>query len=143
MTPPGSLSVLLVLCLAPTLSSQCPGPEAGHRGHYSPRQCSADLISQAVAASEVSACQPRPQVVRLPWPNNTEVHQMTPTHVEVSNIMTIMAQDIHVIMHYDSGVPVSGRLSLWPRSEVVCGSDLEAEVGPGDAGQVRTGGGAV
>ena len=140
MTPPGCLSVLLVLVLAPTLSSQCPGPEAGHRGHYSPHQCSANLISQAVAASEVSACQPRPQVVRLPWPNNTEVHQMTPTHVEVSIIMIIMAQDNHVLY---SGVPVSGRLSLRPRSEVVCGSDLEAEVSPGDAGQVRAGGGAV
>ena len=98
MTPPGSLSVLLLLVLAPSLSSQCPGPEAGHRGHYSPRQCSADLISQAVAASEVSACQPRPQVVRLPWPNNTEVHQMTPTHVEVSIIMIMfIAQDNHVL----------------------------------------------
>ena len=92
MTPPGALSVLLLLSLTPTLSSQCPGPEAGH---YSPRQCSADLISQAVAASEVSACQPRPQVVRLPWPNNTEVHQMTPTHVEVSIMMTI-TQNNHV-----------------------------------------------
>ena len=139
MTPPGSLSVLLLLVLAPSLSSQCPGPEAGHRGHYSPRQCSADLISQAVAVSEVSACQPRPQVVRLPWPNNTEVHQMTPTHVEVSIIM-IMAQDNHVLY---SGVPMSGRLSLWPRSEVMCGADLETEVSPCDAGQVWTGGGAV
>ena len=139
MTPPGSLSVLLLLVLAPTLSSQCPGPEAGHRGHYSPRQCSADLISQAVAASEVSACQPRPQVVRLPWPNNTEVHQMTPTHVEVS-ISMVTAHDNHVLY---SGVPVSRRLSLWPHSEVMCGADLKTEVSPGDAGQVRAGGGAV
>ena len=79
MTPPGALSVLLVLGVTSTLSSQ-----RSEAGLYSPQQCSADLISQAVAASEVSACLPRPQVVRLPWPNSTEVHQMTPTHVEVS-----------------------------------------------------------
>ena len=79
MTPPGALSVLLVLGVTSTLSSQ-----RSEAGLYSLQQCSADLISQAVAASEVSACLPRPQVVRLPWPNSTEVHQMTPTHVEVS-----------------------------------------------------------
>ena len=77
MTPPGALGVLLVLGV--TLSSQ-----RSETGLYSLQQCSGDLISQAVAASEVSACLPRPQVVRLPWPNSTEVHQMTPTHVEVS-----------------------------------------------------------
>ena len=139
MTPPGALSVLLVLGVTPTLSSQRPGPEAGL---YSPQLCSGDLISQAVAASEVSACLPRPQVVRLPWPNNTEVHQMTPTHVEVSYKTIIEAQNkLTHVLH--AGVPVSGWLSLWPRSEVVCPGDPEAEVSPGDAGQVRAGGGAL
>ena len=71
-----------------------------------------------------------------------EVHQMTPTHVEVSYKTIIEAQNkLTHVLH--AGGPVSGRLSLWPRSEVVCGSDLEAEVSAGDAGQVRAGGGAV
>jgi len=29
-------------------------------------------------------CQPRPRLVRLPWPNDTSVHKMTPSHVEVN-----------------------------------------------------------
>ena len=49
---------------------------------HSERSCSAEHIAEAVR--EGSPCQPRPVVVRLPWPNNTEVHQMTPTHVQVN-----------------------------------------------------------
>ena len=51
-------------------------------GVQSEGSCSAEHIAEAVR--EASPCQPRPVVVRLPWPNNTEVHQMTPTHVQVS-----------------------------------------------------------
>ena len=29
-------------------------------------------------------CKPRPMIVRLPWPNNTDVQQMTPSYVEVN-----------------------------------------------------------
>jgi hypothetical protein len=29
-------------------------------------------------------CQPRPRLVRLPWPNDTSVHKMTPSHVEAN-----------------------------------------------------------
>ena len=133
-----ALSVLLFLSLAPTHSSQCSLSEAAR---YESRQCSSDLISEAVAASELSSCQPRPLAVRLPWPNNTEVHQMTPTHVEVSRLI------ISIIVPRDSccppGVPVPGWVSLRPRSEVVCPRHHEAEVSAGDAGQVWAGGGAL
>ena len=56
---------------------------------HSERSCSAEHIAEAVR--EGSPCQPRPVVVRLPWPNNTEVHQMTPTHVQVRSSADLKA----------------------------------------------------
>ena len=58
-------------------------------GVQSEGSCSAEHIAEAVR--EASPCQPRPVVVRLPWPNNTEVHQMTPTHVQVSTSAELRA----------------------------------------------------
>ena len=43
--------------------------------------CSSDHISDALR-SDVQ-CGPVPIVVTLPWPNATDVQQMTPTHITV------------------------------------------------------------
>ena len=50
---------------------------------YHDQTCSQDIIVEAVELAESCQCQPRQVVVQLPWPNNTDVHHMTPTHVEV------------------------------------------------------------
>ena len=43
--------------------------------------CSSSHITEALR-SDVS-CHPVPVVVSLPWPNVTDVQQMTPTHITV------------------------------------------------------------
>ena len=70
-----TVSVLLRLTRCCSLSSSETVFEA--------RECSAEHVKTAL--EETCSCVPRPVVVRLPWPNNTEVHHMTPTHVEVNN----------------------------------------------------------
>ena len=44
-------------------------------------ECSSDHIRLAVEGMQ--PCRPRPATLPLPWPNHTNIHQMTPTHVSV------------------------------------------------------------
>ena len=69
-----------VLNLIITVNSECRLTASDAR--YESKFCSSKHIAEAV--SEVSECKPRPVIVELPWPNNTNIHRMTPTHVEVS-----------------------------------------------------------
>merc|ERR1712044_112201 len=43
--------------------------------------CRSNHIKQALQKNIM--CKPSPVIVKLPWPNNTDIQQMTPTHVEV------------------------------------------------------------
>jgi len=52
------------------------------RSFLPPVTCTKDHELGAVRAKV--HCQPRPRLVRLPWPNDTSVHKMTPSHVEVN-----------------------------------------------------------
>ena len=47
--------------------------------------CSSQHISDALR-SDVT-CAPVPVVISLPWPNNTDVQQMTPTHITVQRLV--------------------------------------------------------
>jgi len=52
------------------------------RSSYLPATlCSRDHISSSLRGE--APCQPRDKVIVVPWPNNTDVHQLTPTHVTV------------------------------------------------------------
>jgi len=52
------------------------------RSSYLPSiPCSRDHISSSLRGE--APCQPRDKVIVVPWPNNTDVHQITPTHVTV------------------------------------------------------------
>lgn len=46
-----------------------------------PTTCSKPHISSSLRGS--APCQPRDKVIVVPWPNNTDVHRVTPTHVTV------------------------------------------------------------
>lgn len=43
--------------------------------------CRSNHIKQALQKNMM--CKPSPVIVKLPWPNNTDIQQMTPTHIEV------------------------------------------------------------
>ena len=43
--------------------------------------CSQSHISSSLRGE--APCQPRDKVIKVPWPNNTDVHRVTPTHVTV------------------------------------------------------------
>jgi len=43
--------------------------------------CRSNHIKQALHKNIM--CKPAPVIVKLPWPNNTDIQQMTPTHIEV------------------------------------------------------------
>ena len=62
------------------LTSQC--SLSSSETQFEAKQCSSEHVRSAL--EETCSCVPRPVVVRLPWPNNTDVHHMTPTHVEVN-----------------------------------------------------------
>jgi len=51
------------------------------RSYLPPVQCKPEHISQAIQAKV--HCTPRDRVVRLPFPNDTSINQMTPSHIEV------------------------------------------------------------
>ena len=72
--------IFCVVNLVITVNSECKLSVSDTR--YESKLCSSKHIADAV--SEVSECKPRPVVVELPWPNNTNIHRMTPTHVEVN-----------------------------------------------------------
>ena len=46
-----------------------------------PTRCSQSHISNSLRGE--APCQPRDKVIKVPWPNNTDVHRVTPTHVTV------------------------------------------------------------
>jgi len=48
-----------------------------------PTECTRDHIKEAI--SGISACKPREVVIQLPWPNNTDIQQMTPSHVLIQH----------------------------------------------------------
>lgn len=52
------------------------------RSYLPPVMCTKRHENSAVRAK--IHCQPRPRLVRLPWPNDTSVHQMLPSHVEAN-----------------------------------------------------------
>jgi len=52
------------------------------RSYLPPVTCTKNH-EMSVVRSKVH-CQPRPRLVRLPWPNDTSVHKMTPSHIEVN-----------------------------------------------------------
>lgn len=43
--------------------------------------CRSNHIKQALKKNIL--CKPSPVIMKLPWPNNTNIQQMTPTHVEI------------------------------------------------------------
>jgi len=46
-----------------------------------PTTCSQAHISNSLRGE--APCHPRDKVIKVPWPNNTDVHRVTPTHVTV------------------------------------------------------------
>ena len=82
-----AVSVLLRLTSGCGLSSS--------ETQFEARECSGEHVKTAL--EETCSCVPRPVVVRLPWPNNTDVHHMTPTHVEV-NTMPQAHQEIASVL---------------------------------------------
>ena len=53
----------------PTILSQLQACDGGH-------------VSKSLRQN--TECRPRPVIMRLPWPNNTDVQQMTPSYVQVN-----------------------------------------------------------
>jgi len=54
-------------------------PAAANCEYIEAAKCSRAHIEQALGG--ISSCTPREVVVQLPWPNNTDIQQMTPSHV--------------------------------------------------------------
>ena len=46
------------------------------------RACDGGHVRESLRQN--TECRPRPSIMRLPWPNNTDVQQMTPSYVEVN-----------------------------------------------------------
>jgi len=76
--------VTFAILFGRTVSSEvCEGGHVLERRSFLPAvTCDANHIKGALQAKV--HCKPRMQVVQLPWPNNTDLQQMTPTHVEVA-----------------------------------------------------------
>ena len=94
--------IFCVVNLVITVNSECKLSASDTR--YESKLCSSKHIADAV--SEVSECKPRPVVVELPWPNNTNIHRMTPTHVEV-NIRSYFKERESNIFSRDSDLTTS------------------------------------
>jgi len=55
--------------------------EYGAPTYLPPTTCSQAHISNSLRGE--APCHPRDKVIKVPWPNNTDVHRVTPTHVTV------------------------------------------------------------
>merc|ERR1712154_341412 len=78
-----TFSLLLSVSLSLARSEECPGDPPLVHSHYSYQtSCSNQHIGEALRANV--GCRLVETVVELPWPNNTLVQQMTPTHILVS-----------------------------------------------------------
>lgn len=69
-----------LLCIITLAQGSCI-PSQGDYSYTTNTECTSEHIKEALSSH--SSCKPRPVVMVLPWPNNTSVHQMTPTQVEV------------------------------------------------------------
>ena len=58
-----------------------PAMDLAQAGNSFPTACTAAHVKGALTSDKM--CSPRPVIVKLPWPNNTHVQQMTPSHVEL------------------------------------------------------------
>lgn len=74
-----NIVVLILTSITAVVNSEC--SLSVNNVQFESKSCSAQHTETAL--SETCSCVPRPVVVRLPWPNNTDVHHMTPTHVQV------------------------------------------------------------
>merc|ERR1711997_670167 len=54
------------------------------RSYLPPVTCSRNHEMSVAKSHRNIQCAPKPRLVRLPWPNDTSVHKMTPSHVEVN-----------------------------------------------------------
>jgi hypothetical protein len=66
-----------------SFASQCSFDKRLSNVKFAPTEvCSNDHI--AASLENIEGCKPRPVIIQIPWPNNTNVQQMTPTHVQIN-----------------------------------------------------------
>ena len=157
---PIMLPSLITVSVLMRLTSQC--SLSSSETQFEARECSSQHVKSAL--EETCSCVPRPVVVRLPWPNNTDVHHMTPTHVEVNTAAASSRQQEiggvfrpqitcqfsmiwpryeHVTTHVCSGLQVRRRMPVWSQLPLLCGQCVTTEVSVGDAGDLWSGTWAV
>ena len=67
--------LFLIFVLASTLASKCDQKEFQTEFTFSQTEiCSSDHISASLETTQ--DCKPRPVILQLPWPNNTNVQQV-------------------------------------------------------------------
>merc|ERR1712168_1669816 len=73
-------SVFIILVTVVTFSTAF-DIKYGAPTYLPPTTCSQAHISNSLRGE--APCHPRDKVIKVPWPNNTDVHRVTPTHVTV------------------------------------------------------------
>merc|ERR1712025_1477854 len=59
----------------------CTMDQAKVKYNYRRDVCTPDHVKEAIKSNKI--CSPRPVIVQLPWPNNTNVQQMSPQHISL------------------------------------------------------------
>jgi len=73
--------LLLLLTFSSSSLGDCPEDQLDWSSYGYFQTCRSHHIKQAL--QENVLCRPSPVIVKLPLPNNTDIQQMTPTHVEI------------------------------------------------------------
>merc|ERR1711892_921310 len=75
------VTILLLLKIQSMMSyTSCAIDHAHVQYNYS-ASCTSAHVRETLKSDKM--CSPRPVIVQLPWPNNTNVQQMTPSHIEL------------------------------------------------------------
>merc|ERR1711892_1494557 len=75
------VTILLLLKIQSMMSyTSCAIDHAHVQYNYS-ASCTSEHVKETLKSDKM--CSPRPVIVQLPWPNNTDVQQMTPHHISL------------------------------------------------------------